>query len=398
MMKIVSFRDAIADAALACEWQSAMGTTQNLYAMYQSIPWLSTVDGQGSVSVVVKGEPSGACILPLATNPVRLKFSLSRGVQPGITLRCVELLGGEPVGGLTYDSCEEILEAIWKERPEIDGVYMKSVMESSALWSILEEHGWTVGRARAYKPEGERPFHYLVLPESFEAYLSQFRKKQRYNLKRQVRVLAEASSNALELCCIRDVVDVDRLIDCVGVVTERSWKSGTLAHAIPEIVKKPEYLADLPRKRLLHSYVLNVNGAPCAYVLGYLYNGIYHYANIGYDLRLASYSPGNVLLFLVVEDLIGKASASVLNFGISDAEYKRIFGNRHVRDASILLMRPSTRNRFCRAVHRGFRTAKDGIKRLVSARAKQKPPVGVDGETDCPDSPRHYEPHVRASL
>src|SRR5690606_38839177 len=77
------------------------------------------------------------------------------------------------------------------------------------------------------------------------------------------------------------------------------------------------------------------------------------------------------LLFLVIEDLIDNAHAKFMNFGISDAEYKRIFGNRHIKDASLLLMRPSASNSIRRGLHRGFSAAKEKTKQLVAARAER---------------------------
>lgn len=371
MIRTVSFRDALADEALMCEWQSGMRATDNLYAMYQSIDWISTMTDAGSVSVFVKEGSAGRCIVPLAPTPVRLKFSLSRSFQPSLTIRCLELLGGEPIGEIQSEALVEVVEAIWKSHSGIDAIYMKSVMQSSPLWAVLEQQQWKVGNTHAYKPDGERPFHYLVLPETFDAYLGQFRKKQRYNLRRQVRVLAEAHSNNLELDRVQRAQEVDSLIESVNAVTERSWKAAKLTRAVPEVLETPERLAALAEQGLLRSYVLKVNGAPCAYVVGYLYNDIYHYANIGYDSGLASYSPGNVLLFLVIEDLIDNAHAKFMNFGISDAEYKRIFGNRHIKDASLLLMRPSASNSIRRGLHRGFSAAKEKTKQLVAARAER---------------------------
>jgi len=381
VIRAIPFREAVGDQVLVQEWETGMQATDNLYAMYQSVAWISTMMDTGSVSLLI--EETGAehgrtrrCILPLAPTSVRLKFPLSRSLQPSFTIRCLELLGGEPIGEVDYDTLLTTLEAIWKAHPGIDAIYMKSVTQSSHLWGILDQRGWRIGDTPVYKPDGERPFHYLVLPESFDAYLGQFRKKQRYNLRRQVRVLSEAHANRLELNCLRQARDVDVLIDSIHAITERSWKAAKLRRAIPEAVEKPAGLAALAEQGLLRSYVLTADGTPCAYVLGYLYNGIYHYANIGYDARFAPYSPGNVLLFLVIEDLIKNAQAKVMNFGISDAEYKRIFGNRHIKDASLLFMRPSLKNSLRREIHRGFSKLKQTVKQLVSTRARRTEDAG----------------------
>lgn len=372
MVRTLSFREALADERLVREWQSGICASDNLYSMYQSIAWIDTMADTGSVSLYVSETGAGRCIVPFAPTTVRLKFALGRGIQPGFSMRCLELLGGQPIGQVEYEALVGIVDEVWKERPDIDAIFLKSVMESSSLWDVFARHEWRIGRAHAYRPEEERPFHYLVLPETFDAYLGQFRKKQRYNLKRQVRVLAEAHSNKLELSCVRQASEIGSFVECVNAVAKWSWKAAKLAHAVPEVVETPERLSALADRGMLRSYLLRVDGTPCAYVVGYLYEGIYHYANIGYDSRLAQYSPGNVLLFLVIEDLIQNAHARVINFGISDAEYKRIFGNRHIKDASVLLMRPSACNSIRRQVHRTFSVVKAKAKQLLSSRTQRQ--------------------------
>ena len=75
---------------------------------------------------------------------------------------------------------------------------------------------------------------------------------------------------------------------------------------------------------------------------------------IGYDARLARFSPGAVLLFLLVEDLTLHRRPRVVNFGIGDAHYKREFGTVELSDASIFLLRRTVANRLRVAVHRGL--------------------------------------------
>src|SRR5262249_35831919 len=84
--------------------------------------------------------------------------------------------------------------------------------------------------------------------------------------------------------------------------------------------------------------------------------GIYHYAEIAHDRAFERFSPGTVLLYLLIEDLIRHNPPRRVNFGISDARYKREFGNAFTRDASVLLLRRSLANTLRVRSHSSFRS------------------------------------------
>jgi CelD/BcsL family acetyltransferase involved in cellulose biosynthesis len=346
------------DCALALAWDEQVANVHNLYAMYQSRAWISCAHDRSlpaaNVLVSNSGGVGGRVIAPLAFETVRLRFHASRHLKFSLPIECVEILGGQPLGKLSYAECVELIETIWHKYPGIEGVYFKSVRDDSELWQVLAEQDWRLGRAPVYKLDGDRAFHYLALPTTFEAYLGEFGKKQRYNLKRQVRVLSEAFGETLAVSAITRPDQVSALVADVQKVTEKSWKAEQLAHAAPEIVANPDALAEIAAKGLLRAYVLKVRNEPCAYVIGYQFNHIYHYANIGYDASLSKYSPGNVLLFLVIQDLIENVGARVMNFGVTDAEYKRIFGNRHIKDAALLVLRSGLGNAVKLRMHSAF--------------------------------------------
>lgn len=90
----------------------------------------------------------------------------------------------------------------------------------------------------------------------------------------------------------------------------------------------------------LRSYVLEHAGRPVAFVLGTQCGGRYRYEEAAYFQDLAAASPGTVLLFRIIEDLIERDTPAQ-DFGAGDADYKRLFSTRAARSASVLLVRTS---------------------------------------------------------
>ena len=135
--------------------------------------------------------------------------------------------------------------------------------------------------------------------------------------------------------------------------------------SLPDDIQNPEILKDLARRSLLRSYLLQGSDQTSAFVLGYQFQRVYHYADIGFDESLSKYSPGNVLLFLLIEDIINNTELSHINFGIGDSQYKRIFANKKNYDASVLLMKPTAGNYFKRSAHAILNQVKNNIKKYI---------------------------------
>jgi hypothetical protein len=366
-IEIVPFESLEPDSLLARSWNDQVNSERNLYAMYQAPGWLACTAKalpQAPQLLVSRTSPGAEpqLMAAIAVDNVPLRFRALRREFASVNLRCVEILGGRALGEPDYSGYSEIALKIWESFPEVDGIYFKSIPNDSALWQVLAQNGWRLGKASAYRFDGERPFHYAEFPGSFDAYMGEFRKKQRYNLKRQVRLMSEGVGKELAMEIIDKPEQIDAFLADVHHVTARSWKS-ELAEPAPEMAATPQVLREVASAGLLRAYVLRAKGSPAAYALGYRYRDIYHYANIGYDTELASYSPGSVLLLMMIEDLVDNAGVKFMNFGVTDAGYKRVFGNRHLSDASVIVLRPTAGNTVLRTAHSVFEAGKRRLRR-----------------------------------
>lgn len=111
----------------------------------------------------------------------------------------------------------------------------------------------------------------------------------------------------------------------------------------------------LASRGLLRSYLLRCNGKSIAYVFGYQYERVYHYVEIGYDPAVAEWSPGSVLLYLLVKDLIEGGGIGTLYFGFGESFYKKCFGNSTFPSTTVWLLRKTLSNRLHSFNHAAFR-------------------------------------------
>jgi len=217
-----------------------------------------------------------------------------------------------------------------------------------------------------YLIEGIRPYHEIKLPGTFEEYLSKFSSRKRGNLKRRVKKLNECNNGNLKLVTIKSTDQITAFLDSAESIAENSWKLKPLGVRIKNNEAFRDRLIDSAKRGLLRSYIL-LGEKPLAFVLGYQFNDIYHYVEIAYDQVFAKYSPGTVLLYMIIEDLINDNSPKKVNFGIGDATFKKEFGNVHEKDASILLLRKKFKNRFLFTSHSLFRSGVILVKKIYKS-------------------------------
>jgi CelD/BcsL family acetyltransferase involved in cellulose biosynthesis len=349
------------------QWQALTAASDNLYAQYQSPDWFDHLAacriGALPTPLVVHDDQSRLVgVVPFEVRNLPLAFSAKGFVFGRFALRAVVLMGGPPLAQPRAELHDRIYETLAERNPSADCLYLHSVRVGSFAWHHLQNSPRIQERFIPYLPRGVVPFHSLLLPETVEQYLQQqFRAKKRYNLNRQLRLLREHFG---EVRCERiDTREkVPMLRDAAALVLPEAWQRSLMNPELYEVLASEERLLDLAGRGLLRSYVLLCGGTPRALVLGYQHNGIYHYAEIAYGQSAAHLSPGNSLLFLLIQDLIEHDRPRCLNLGIGHAEYKRIFGNVHGEDATVILFRRTAMNRVRRFTHRAFTSAIRALK------------------------------------
>ncbi len=185
----------------------------------------------------------------------------------------------------------------------------------------------------------------LRLEDGFEQYMAKFGAKQRHNLRRQARRLAEFCQGELRSVEYRTPAELNQFR---GLAMQISKKS-------------PMYLdgAGLPESeanwRQVYDSVLCGRSCvrmlfhatrPLAYViaLGQREADTLILWKLGYDPEYAAWSPGTVLLLQAIESLFSDGRFSLLDFGPMEFDYKRWFATGHQLCANILYFRASLKN------------------------------------------------------
>jgi len=115
----------------------------------------------------------------------------------------------------------------------------------------------------------------------------------------------------------------------------------------------------------VRAYILELNGAPIAYLCCPATDGILYYGYLGYDPKHAALSPGTVLQYLVFESLYAERKFRAFDFTEGEGEHKRFFGTSETHCADICYFPATPGASFWVGLHVGLDRVSTGIVRLL---------------------------------
>ncbi len=99
-------------------------------------------------------------------------------------------------------------------------------------------------------------------------------------------------------------------------------------------------------------YISYCRTVPVAFMLGYLYRGVYHYTDVGYDPDWAGWSVGSILQMEAMRDLLAREDRpDRFDFSTGHGSHKARFGNVSRRETNLLLLRRSLCNGWLVRLH-----------------------------------------------
>jgi CelD/BcsL family acetyltransferase involved in cellulose biosynthesis len=215
------------------------------------------------------------------------------------TVPVYQLLGSVPL----LDASEEglsgfVLKNLLQGHPDCRALLMQAMPEELADavggkgLSSHVLHGW-------------RDCHTVPLPADVDTYLQKLSAKKRYNLSRQVRLLAKEAGE-VSLVRVEHAHQVAALVEAMRSLLSNEDFDAQVSQA---------KLESLARHGLLHSYLLQCGGKTVAMVLGTRSDEVWHVHNICGKPEYMSLSVGTSIVHLALQDAIAHANFIHADFG-----------------------------------------------------------------------------------
>lgn len=226
---------------------------------------------------------------------------------------------------------------------------------------------------------GLRPFvrqaykrSYATLDMDFDAYLAGFSARTRSTLKRKVRKL-----DPLDVRAFRTPEDMAIFHRDARAISALSYQERLLDAGLPDGEAARAELFARAARDAVRGWILYVEGRPAAYLHAPAEGDTLIYAHLGYDPEYAPLSPGTVLQYEAMRQLMAERRFRWFDFTEGDGQHKRLWATGAIDCVDLLLLRPTAANLFAghalglfdRAVAGAKRAARaSGLERVVRAR------------------------------
>ncbi|MCC6360770.1 MAG: GNAT family N-acetyltransferase [Phycisphaerales bacterium] len=257
-------------------------------------------------------------------------------------LRCLDVV----YGGLVAEEQSDV--AISMIRAELDSGRIECVTISNL--AVDHQLFSRLASISAFRSPANPHWRYRLEYRPDTGVLGSFSKKHRYNVRRLDRILKERCRGAVELSEFRSPGDVAAFCEAAARITGRTYQAGLGVGFKNDALTRELLDLEAARERF-RGYLLMCDGTPIAHQVGVVYGDTFFLEATSFDPAWREFSPGQVLLVRVLEDLCAQGVKWV-DYGFGDAEYKRTYGSECWNEVSLRLYGRTTRARAAAAMER----------------------------------------------
>jgi len=185
--------------------------------------------------------------------------------------------------------------------------------------------------------------YYIDMQGSFGDYLQKFSSKSRGNRRREVRRFEEFSGGTIEW---RDFCEPGEMPEfhCVArQISRLTYQDRLLKSGLPDSDAFVANITEMARNGAIRGYVLYHASKPVSFIFCTIASQVILYRYIGYDPEYQAWSPGSVLLYLVLERLFAEGQFRMFDFTEGEGPHKELFANRNTWCADVLYCRRTLR-------------------------------------------------------
>ena len=191
------------------------------------------------------------------------------------------------------------------------------------------------GNAIRYVSHRGRRYFIDLLPGVFDDYFAKFSAKTRNTLKRKIRHFAERSGGTVDFRIYgspEEMIEFRRQALAVSLVSYQR----KIGFGLPETGEFSTHLMEQAANGRVCGFLLMAHNKPVAYVYCRMDQDIVVYSYCGYDPEFAQFSPGTVLLFLIIKWLFQQKKFRMFDLGNDGWGYKTIFATGAVKYLKVI--------------------------------------------------------------
>lgn len=213
-----------------------------------------------------------------------------------------------------------------------------------------------------YHHAGIQPRWRIELPITRDAYWQRFSKKTLSTMRRKLK---KFGSTRLER--ITEIDQIPHFLQVAHSISLQTWQTRRFGLRVRNDAAEYHLYTQLAHHGLLRSYLWYSDNQPVAFLIGLQDKGRFLYEEVGYATPFARFSPGQMLLIQVLEDLYVYNRPQWFDFGGGDADYKQFFSNHQSLSGTIWMLPRTFENRLSVGYLQACLQARRWARRVLSA-------------------------------
>jgi hypothetical protein len=261
-----------------------------------------------------------------------------------VPVRQLTLIYGGALGNLSAVHCRALMDEVMNtlERGQADLAFFNHLDADSEFCVAATKLPRPLSRDHVPARVVHRS---MTLPASVEDVYRRLSPKVRKNIKWQARKLVNYAEGSIEIRTFSKLAELNCMMAAVERVAKKTYQRALGVGFIDDQAMRQRFRLEAESGRL-RAHVLYIRGEPAAFWIGSLYRDTLHSDFMGYDPVYSKYSPGMYLIMKVIEGLIargGKEHPAFIDFGLGDAQYKELLGDRCWRERPVYIFAPTMR-------------------------------------------------------
>jgi len=292
----------------------------------------------------------------------RISCKLGYLTLSGINARLLTFPYKGLLGCSSVANCVELIKHITDalRRGEADVALLEHVDTHCALYKMARI---LPGRASRDYLVKIAPHHVMRLFEDVNRVYQGLSPGLRSEVRRKKRNILRKFSGSTTVECFQSEAELQTVIPQIEEIARQTYQRG-LGVGFQDNDQTRARLSFCSRAGWLRVYVLSIEGTPCAFWIGTVYDSVFFSEYNGFDPHFSEYSVGTVLLIAIVEDLCVQG-VTAIDFGFGSAEYKDRFGNCQLMESSVYIFAPTVRGLALNLLHTSLGLADRAARQIL---------------------------------
>ncbi len=203
--------------------------------------------------------------------------------------------------------------------------------------------------------------YYIEFKGTFKDYLSKFSGKSRSTWQRKVRKFGTQSGGAIDWRQYRTPAEMIEFYALASELSKKTYQEKMFREGFASYAGSRDKIVSHAEQDAVRGYILSLRSQPVAYVYCHCYGGTIVYGMLGYDQDNRELSPGDVLLFLIVEALFAEGAFRYMDFGEGTSWYKEFYSTGAARCARVYYFPKTVKNVAVVGLHAATNSVSDAV-------------------------------------